>query len=69
VVDIEFLTEFGPLPLITANERHLVGNVTIRRLVKNSRDNLECSRLGTCDENTGKCKCIEGYVSDPSPLS
>lgn len=63
VVDVEFLTEFGDLPMLTADVTLLGGNVTITRRVKGTRSNLECSMLGNCDEDTGRCKCLPGYGS------
>lgn len=60
VVDVEFLTEFGKLPLMTADVSLLGGNVTVRRRVEGTRQDLECSRLGVCNEDTGQCKCLEG---------
>ena len=60
VVEVEFLTEFGDLPLLQADTRYLGGSVTIREYVKGTRENAECSRLGNCNEDSGRCKCIEG---------
>lgn len=60
VVDIEFLTEFGDLPLLKIDTSLLNGSATILEHNKGTRDNLECSRLGICNEDSGRCRCLEG---------
>jgi len=41
-----------------------VSNVTLRNIHAGSKENIECSGRGTCDRNTGLCKCFYGYVKD-----
>lgn len=76
-VSIEFLTEFGHLPLLQANialltvyDDTLLGKacVNITRLVTCTKEDVECSALGTCNENTGRCSCLEGYGSSNGSL-
>jgi hypothetical protein len=76
---IEFETEHGDLPLMTATvvessvnilytlnnqgARGGVGTVTITEHLKGTKEDVECSGQGLCDQDSGRCDCLEGYSS------
>lgn len=72
---IEFLTEHGDLPLLevdlTGIDNYLSVNeydtsaevLNITEVVKGTRQELECSGYGNCNENTGICSCMAGFGS------
>lgn len=71
-VFIEFVSEHGDVPLITANENKLQNidssldgrvNVEIIELTKGTKEDVECSAQGICMENTGICACVDGFFS------
>lgn len=77
-VHIEFMTEYGDLPLLIPHIRNLqlthpsvshglIVNVTEVR--RGTKDDLECSAMGICDENTGICNCFRGFLSSNGSLS
>jgi len=77
-VTIEFLTEFGRLPLLQANIDFLTvyddtflgfARVNITRLVTCTKEDVECSALGICNESNGRCSCLEGYGSSNGSLT
>ncbi|RHY08909.1 hypothetical protein DYB25_012619, partial [Aphanomyces astaci] len=56
VIVVEFVQDFGPLPLLVGNPSNLVytnvgGSValTVARLQVGNKENLPCSNRGTCD--------------------
>lgn len=75
MVFIEFLTEFGKVPLLQADVSgiwsygyglpsiHRDQIVIINRVQQCTKEDLECSGLGICNEANGQCKCIPGYYS------
>jgi len=76
-VSIEFLTEFGSLPLLQANINLLTvydetylgpPRINITRSVICSKEDVECSALGICNESIGRCSCLEGYGSSNGSL-
>ncbi len=34
-----------------------------------TKDDLECSGMGLCEDTTGICKCAEGYQSSNGDLT
>lgn len=63
-IHIEFLTEFGQIPLIKFNNMNLVyTSFHISQLQKCTKESLECSRAGICNEETGICQCVFPYGS------
>lgn len=77
-VSIEFLTEFGHLPLLQADITFLTvfddtilgpARINITRLVACTKENLECSAFGACNESNGRCSCIVGYGSSNGSLA
>jgi len=78
-VTIEFVYEFGDLPLITANTDNLVdsanpGNtgamlMNITEQTKGTKIDVECSAQGICDTSRGVCECLEGYMSSGGDIT
>ena len=69
---IEFKTEFGDLPLITADVSTLTGpnnGVVITEETQGSKEDIECSGTGICNESTGVCACSVGYASSDGSLT
>ncbi|ETV64774.1 hypothetical protein H257_18409 [Aphanomyces astaci] len=70
VIVVEFVQDFGPLPLLVGNPNNLVytnvgGSValTVARLQVGNKENLPCSNRGTCDVTSGICACYDGYTT------
>ncbi|RHY83334.1 hypothetical protein DYB37_007545 [Aphanomyces astaci] len=72
VIVVEFVQDFGPLPLLVGNPSNLVytnvgGSValTVARLQVGNKENLPCSNRGTCDVTSvrGICACYDGYTT------
>jgi hypothetical protein len=61
-VTIEFRSEFGDVPLITAATTGTPA-ITFTETRKGTKDNLECSSRGTCDRFTGRCSCFRYFGS------
>lgn len=64
-VFIEFLSEYGDLPLLqlgvnTLNSGYIFN---IRQEQLGTKEDLECSQNGICSAETGQCTCMEGFVS------
>jgi len=66
VVLVDFLSEFGDLPLLQATDIDLAGAgkaFTVTEVFAGSKEDAECSRQGVCNEYTGVCTCREGFGS------
>lgn len=57
-MSITFTGELGDLPPIVSPNGYTVATPT-----PGTRDDLECSGIGTCDRSTGLCTCPAAYVS------
>ncbi len=67
-VVVEFLSEFGNLPLLEYTNINLVRNggsvtFTISEQVQGTKEDVECSGQGVCNEYTGACVCRTGFGS------
>jgi hypothetical protein len=61
-VDVEFLHQFGDLPLL----RIVSSSLTYAKITesqKGNKEDIECSGQGICNEKTGICRCMEGFGS------
>lgn len=72
---IEFLSEFGDLPLMQAVSSTLTFNgvssqasINITEIVKGNKEDIECSGQGIC-QNSGICSCIPGFMSSNGSLN
>lgn len=61
---VEFLQAFGALPLLVLDNRKLtlssgsaIPVLAVAKTVPGTKEDLECSRRGLCDANTGTCEC------------
>lgn len=71
---IEFLTETGDLPAITTTDIDLAlsgssPSLGVFEWVMGTKEDIECSGQGLCNENTGQCMCTEGYGSSDGTVS
>jgi len=69
-ITIEFLQNFGALPLLTPDGSRLDHSsalfeplITSTSSVTGTKENVECSNRGICEENTGVCTCSEGFAT------
>ena len=68
---VEFLQEFGSLPLLIgdksnlANQNSISGDpsLTVAKQVDGSKEDEECSVRGLCDTSTGYCTCNTNYAT------
>jgi hypothetical protein len=74
-VYIEFTSEFGDLPLLIPDtsllsmiredtwysQANYYMNIT--EYQKGTKEDVECSRKGICNYDTGRCGCMEGFQS------
>ena len=65
---IEFMTEYGDLPLLQWTNVDLVDGSGAPAFVlsedtKGTKEDVECSGQGVCNEYTGVCACRDGYGS------
>mmetsp|Transcript_635 Transcript_635/g.1457 ORF Transcript_635/g.1457 Transcript_635/m.1457 type:complete len:767 (-) Transcript_635:2005-4305(-) len=72
---IEFMYEFGDLPLMTSDRTKLWdstntlpkqfnhGKATFSENFKGTKIDYECSRQGYCNADSGRCECLLGYQS------
>lgn len=65
---VEFLQNFGPLPLMVTDKRKLTyANVLTRSqllvatLVQGTKENSQCSNRGICDSPSGVCTCSDFF--------
>ena len=65
---IEFLQDFGNLPLVVADSSNLKMSIatssakmTIATTTDGSKEDHDCSDRGICDYTTGICSCSTGY--------
>jgi hypothetical protein len=65
IASVTFTQALGDLPILTADVSSLTGSpaVIIAEVTKGTRENVECSARGMCDETTGICGCYYGYTS------
>merc|ERR1712000_761864 len=77
-VTIEFKSEFGDLPLLVLNSTvldHTMNNhfgrflANVTELRAGTKVDVECSAMGLCDQDTGRCQCMEGYSSSDGTLT
>lgn len=77
---LEFLTEFGDLPLMRSNTKglNIIGfppATVSAAMVSVSKERVgtfidaECSGQGVCDRKTGICKCYTGFSSSNGSIS
>ncbi len=65
--DVEFLTEFGDVPLMVPNSDNLGFDYSaqvvleVSQQVRGTKENEECSNRGICDARTGYCTCNTDY--------
>ena len=58
------MTEYGDVPLLTATLTSLTYTAfTLTETQKGTKEDVECSRKGVCNPNTGRCRCVSGYSS------
>ena len=70
VMSVEFLTEFGELPLLRQNtDAALDGSINVTRSVNCTKENVECSARGVCNRGIGVCDCLEGHTSSSGAAS
>lgn len=62
---VEFVSEFGDLPLMMANETGMAAynSVIVSEYQKGSKEDIECSGQGICNEKSGVCQCLERFSS------
>ena len=65
---VEFLTNFGDVPLMVPNKEKLVFNgglagiqLDVAEQTKGTKENEECSNRGLCDGSVGFCTCSANY--------
>jgi hypothetical protein len=65
---IEFLNDFGDLPMLVPNQDNLgfaddifTPELRITERVRGTKENEECSNRGFCDASTGYCTCNDDY--------
>jgi len=72
--EIEFMSELGDLPLLKVYGSTLAGKalyttnslipkINITEVQAGTKENIECSGRGYCNEDIGMCTCDNGYYS------
>ena len=46
-----------------------MGDNVLTLLSLGTKIDVECSAMGTCDESTGQCRCLNGYSSSDGTLN
>ena len=69
-ISIQYVTEHGDLPLLSADVSLLedsntgtTGVITVTAVTDGTTESVECSNRGLCDRATGACTCFPGYSS------
>merc|ERR1712146_640572 len=62
-VVVQFDSELGDLPLLSAGTASLGGTISVTETTQGTKENVECSNNGYCDETSGLCSCFSGYAS------
>ena len=67
-VVVDYLSEYGDLPLLEYTNIDLLDNgsaatFNIAEKVKGTKEDLECSGQGVCNEYNGICACRQGFGS------
>jgi hypothetical protein len=57
VTSITFVSEHGPIPLLTIVDNNVAGSVTVARPTPGTKDSIECNRRGYCGESVCVCVC------------
>jgi len=72
---VEFLTEFGDLPLMRVVSNRLTHSTddtlvvtSVSEIQKGTKEDVECSGQGICHRN-GRCSCMEGFGSSDGTRS
>lgn len=64
--EVEFLSLFGPAPLLQVEDQTLygsLGTIDIYSIQKSTDTGLyECSQRGICNERNGECECVGNFV-------
>lgn len=66
---VEFLQNFGPLPLLVPNIKKLTTTsvsppfLSVERQIIGTKENAECSGRGICDQSIGVCSCSTNFDS------
>lgn len=62
---ITFKSTLGNLPLMIATTSGMsaLSTVKVGEVVTGTKQDLRCSKRGTCDETIGRCSCFTGYGS------
>ena len=75
LIFIEFLSEFGDLPMLIPDVTLLTNSVNddpvyvnVTELRKGTKEDQECSGQGVCDYDTGICNCSPYYESSDGSI-
>ena len=70
LIQVTFLQNFGDLPLLIPDGKHLGQTsgletplITSQKVVTGDKESDVCSMHGTCDENKGICNCIDEWLT------
>lgn len=69
-IQVTFLQNFGDLPLLIPDGKHLgqtsgseIPLITSQEVVAGDKESDVCSMHGTCDEKEGVCNCFEEWIT------